>query len=82
MDRDFLERLCRCLAISTVEVEITLKHMVPEPCEELVEVAAMSRALIAEAGFDFDTLYPVADHPVTQEQEPPADLGCDFCRGT
>lgn len=57
-----LERLCRSLAFHVVETEGTMQFMDPPP--DLIAEAAQARALIAEAGFDIDVLYPLEDRPV------------------
>lgn len=61
-----LEALCRCLAFHCVESENTRKFMEGEAADIDEQISA-ARELIAESGFDFDVLYPVADRPVTCE---------------
>lgn len=63
MKPSIIEDLCRCLAFHAVESENTSKFMTP-PDVEVEQQVAEAKRLIAAAGFDFDTLYPVADRPV------------------
>ncbi len=60
MNQKLIEDLCRCLAFHATETETTLQHMHP-PAEEWEAEVANAKRLIAEAGFDFDKLYPVED---------------------
>ena len=70
MSDDLIERLCRCLAIHTIETENTAQMVVgDEPF--LQDSIAEARQLIAEAGFDFDTLYPVAERPIIYSADTP-----------
>lgn len=63
---NLMERLCRSLAFHVVESELTLSHAEGDltewqaKCEE-------ARALIKEAGFDIDALYPPEDRPISTE---------------
>jgi len=59
-----LERLCRSLAFHIAETELTVQHVEGDVTEWRDEIEA-AKALIAEAGFDYDTLYPPADRPTT-----------------
>ncbi|QDM26976.1 hypothetical protein FNL56_13295 [Tardiphaga sp. vice304] len=59
-----LERLCRSLAFHLVESELTLQHASGEDLSFWTAEVAMAKALIVEAGFEMDTLYPVKDRPV------------------
>lgn len=57
-----IERLCRSLAFHVVESELTLQHAEGDLSEWRDEVDE-AKALIVEAGFDMDVLYPVEDRP-------------------
>lgn len=59
---NLIERLCRSLAFHTIESELTLQFSDGD-ISSWVEEVAEARALIAEAGFDFDELYPPGDRP-------------------
>lgn len=59
---DLIERLCRSLAFHLVESELTLLFCEGATTPWADEVAK-AKALIAEAGFDLDALYPVEDRP-------------------
>lgn len=61
-DHLFIEPLCRSLAFHVVETELTLQFTEGDASETRAE-CEKARALIADAGFDFDELYPVADRP-------------------
>jgi predicted RNA polymerase sigma factor len=62
VDKELLERLCKCLAFHAVETELTFQFMTPqEPA--IADRIAEAKQLVAEAGFDFDVLYPVKDRP-------------------
>ncbi|MBI1202562.1 MAG: hypothetical protein GC182_08630 [Rhodopseudomonas sp.] len=65
---DLIERLCRSLAFHLVESELTLQFAEGELSEWQGEVAA-AKALIIEAGFDLDDLYPIADRPVVHSEQ-------------
>ncbi|MES5483605.1 hypothetical protein QMZ05_12675 [Bradyrhizobium sp. INPA03-11B] len=65
---DLIERLCRSLAFHIVESELTLSHAEGD-IEDWREECTAARALIAEAGFDIDVLYPVLDRPTTGEPQ-------------
>ena len=67
-DTPLVERLCRSLAFHVVETEGSLEFMDPMPTDIVAE-ADNARALIAEAGFNIDVLYPPEDRPTLQ----PAD---------
>lgn len=60
-----IERLCTSLAFHLIEGELTLSHAEGdiadwrEECDE-------ARALIKEAGFDIDVLYPILDRPTSE----------------
>ena len=62
MDRDLIERLCRSLAFHVVESELTLQFSEGEIATWTNEIAK-AKALIAEAGFEMDVLYPPEDRP-------------------
>lgn len=57
---DLLERLCRSLAHHLVELTL---HFCTGDVGPWVEEVANAKALIAEAGFDLDVLYPPEDRP-------------------
>ena len=57
-----VERLCRCLAVHVIETEGQMQFMDSVP-EDLAAEVANARALIAEAGFDLDVLYPESERP-------------------
>jgi len=59
-----LERLCRSLAFHIAETELTVQHVEGDVTEWRDEIET-AKALIAEAGFDYDTLYPPAERPTT-----------------
>jgi hypothetical protein len=61
-DRDLIERLCRSLAFHAIESELTLQFSDGDTSPWAGEVAK-AKALIAEAGFDLDVLYPLEDRP-------------------
>jgi hypothetical protein len=63
IDRDLIERLCRSLAFHLVESELTLSFAEGDLTSWRQETET-ARALIAEAGFDIDELYPVDERPV------------------
>lgn len=65
---DLTERLCRSLAFHVVESELTLQHSEGDLSDWRDECTA-ARALIAEAGFDIDVLYPVFDRPTSGEAQ-------------
>jgi hypothetical protein len=59
---DLIERLCRSLAFHLVESDLTLLFCDGDATlwrEEVVN----AKALIAEAGFDLDVLYPPEGRP-------------------
>lgn len=57
-----IERLCRNLAFHLIESELTLSHAEGD-IEDWRKECDTARALIKEAGFDIDVLYPVLDRP-------------------
>lgn len=59
-----IERLCRSLAFHLVESELTLQHASGEDLSFWTAEVATAKALIVEAGFEMDALYPVKDRPV------------------
>lgn len=65
---DLIERLCRSLAFHLVESELTLSHAEGD-LEEWREECTTARALIVEAGFDIDQLYPVLDRPTSSDPQ-------------
>jgi len=65
---DLIERLCRSLAFHLVESELTLSHAEGE-IDPWQEECSKARALITEAGFDIDALYPVLDRPTSGEPQ-------------
>ncbi len=78
---DLTERLCRSLASHLVESELTLSCAEGDLSEWRKECDD-ARALIAEAGFDIDVLYPVEDRPVvTPEDEMDPDLLAEIRSG-
>ena len=75
-DENLVERLCRSLAYHAVETEFTLRSpprflpFTEGSAEVLAEFAAKiaeAKALVVEAGFDFDQLYPPEERPTTAE---------------
>jgi hypothetical protein len=62
VDKELLARLCKSLAYHAVETELTFQFMTPQE-PEIADKIAEARALVAEAGFDFDVIYPVNDRP-------------------
>ena len=65
---DLIERLCHSLAFHLIESELTLKFSEGNTSEWVAEVAK-ARALIAEAGFDIDDLYPPDDRPTADRSQ-------------
>ena len=63
---DLIERLCRSLAFHLVESELTLSHSEGEDLSYWQDECTKAKALIAEAGFDMDVLYPILDRPTTE----------------
>lgn len=61
-----IERLCRSLAFHLVESEVTIRFSEGDVSDWQAEVDR-AKALIAEAGFDLDELYPPRDRPNAQE---------------
>lgn len=60
-----IERLCKNLAFHLIESELTLSHAEGD-IEDWRSECDAGRALIKEAGFDIDVLYPVLDRPSSQ----------------
>lgn len=78
---DLIERLCRSLAFHLVESENTASIAQGEDNPWADEIAK-ARGLIAEAGFDIDDIYPVADRPVvTPEDEMDPELVAELRSG-
>ena len=78
---DLIERLCRSLAFHVVESENTASIAEGEENPWLEEIIN-ARALIVEAGFDFDVLYPIEDRPiVTAEDEMDPELLAELKSG-
>lgn len=65
---DLIKRLCRSLAHHLVESELTLQFSEGDTTPWKQEVAN-AKALIAEAGFDLDVLYPPEDRPTASEAD-------------
>jgi hypothetical protein len=65
---DLIERLCRSLAFHLVESELTLQFSDGDTSDWTQHIAE-ARALIAEAGFDIDELYPPADRPIAMSAQ-------------
>jgi hypothetical protein len=63
-----IERLCRNLAFHLIESELTLSQAEGAVDEWQAECEA-GRALIAEAGFDIDELYPSQDRPQIMREQ-------------
>lgn len=61
-NKSLTERLCRALAVMTIEAEMRLQFMDEEDPTLIHEIQA-ARDLIAEAGYDFDTIYPPDERP-------------------
>lgn len=59
---DLMKRICECLAFHAAETELTFKFMSPQVDETALTIAD-AKSLITEAGFDFDTIYPLANRP-------------------
>lgn len=59
---DLIRRLCESLAFHVWETQLTVANMEPAPIEYLQELRR-ARALIEEAGHDFDALYPPNERP-------------------
>jgi hypothetical protein len=66
VSEELLVRICKSLAFHAVETELTWQFMTP-PEPEYGEKIEEAKALIAEAGLDFDVLYPVSERPVAFE---------------
>lgn len=64
-----LERLCRSLAFHLVESELTLQHSEGEDLSYWRDACSEAKALIAEAGFDMDVIYPVLERPTITEPQ-------------
>lgn len=63
---ELLARICKCLAFHAVETELTFQFMTPQ-APEIAKKIEEAKALIAEAGLDFNKLYPVAERPTAVE---------------
>ena len=61
-----IEKLCRSLAFHVVETELTLSMSQGAP-PEYQEAIDTAKALIEEAGFDIDVLYPPEDRPTIHQ---------------
>lgn len=61
-----MKRLCKSLAFHLVETETTIRFMQGDASGWQREVDA-AKALIAEAGYDLDVLYPPAERPIAEE---------------
>lgn len=59
-----IERLCRSLAFHLIESELTLSHAEGE-LSNWTEECSKARAIIKDAGFDIDVLYPIMDRPTS-----------------
>jgi hypothetical protein len=64
-----VERLCQSLAFHLIESELTLSHAEGEDLSYWTEECSKARALIKEAGFDIDVLYPILDRPTCTEPQ-------------
>lgn len=64
---DLIERLCRSLAFHLWETALTARYMEPLPPPDYLAKIVEAKALIAEAGFAFDALYPEAERTVASE---------------
>jgi hypothetical protein len=64
-----IERLCQSLAFHLVESELTLSHAEGEDLSYWTEECTKARAVITEAGFDIDVLYPIQDRPTSTEPQ-------------
>lgn len=71
-----IEKLCRSLAFHVVETELTLSMSQGAP-PEYQEAIDTAKALIEEAGFDIDVLYPPEDRTVIVEFEEGEDDDVD-----
>lgn len=67
-EADLLERLCRSLAFHVVESEITLQFSEGD-CSLWRDEVKKARALIKEAGFDIDKLYPISERPTAERPQ-------------
>lgn len=63
------ERLCQSLAFHLIESELTLSHAEGEDLSYWTEECSKARAVIREAGFDIDVLYPILDRPTCSEPQ-------------
>lgn len=78
---DLIERLCRSLAFHLIESENTARMAEGEE-NPWAEEITRARALIGEAGFDIDALYPVSERPiVTPEDEMDPELLAELRSG-
>lgn len=62
-----IERLCQSLAFHVVESELTISNSEGPGISDWAEECSSARALIKEAGFDIDVLYPILDRPTSSE---------------
>lgn len=62
---DLIERLCRALAVHVWESQLTLQFSDGDT-DRFAKDIADAKALIVEAGFDFDELYPVSERPIAE----------------
>lgn len=62
-EKSLIERPCRCLAFHAVETDIMSHYVDAEMSEYRLEEVSEARRLIAEAGLDFDALYPIEQRP-------------------
>lgn len=60
VSEELLTRICKCLAFHANETEITYQFMTPQDPSFAASIEE-AKELIAEAGFDYDTIYPVAE---------------------
>lgn len=63
-----VERLCQSLAFHLIESELTILHAEGD-LSEWRDECNQARALIKEAGFDIDVLYPILDRPTSSEPQ-------------
>jgi hypothetical protein len=63
---ELLTRICKCLAFHANESEITYRFMTPQDPYFAAHIDE-AKALIAEAGLDYDTIYPVAERSTAVE---------------
>lgn len=68
MQTSLIERLCRSLAFHLIESELTLSHAEGD-LSEWADECSKARAIIKEAGFDIDVIYPILDRPTCTEPQ-------------